>query len=226
MAKLVAPVSAMAWTRLPGVSGARKPIRTVPGLSRPISSSVGAATLTTRSAAHTSAGSSTNRAPASSNCWSGISAPAPAPRWTRISVGAGAESPGGWVSFWTTSGTSATRHSPSATSLGTPIRMRRVRLPESRQPSPTGASTRASTSPRYPITEPAEPARGLVRWWRVRRACRRCVLRLPRRLDARPGRVSRVEWLAALAVAGAGAARGSGLPARAMAAWAVTQTGV
>ena len=81
-------------------------------------SAVGVATLTTTSDSYTPAGSSTMRAPASSYWVSGISAPAPAPRSTTTST---PFSPP--LSLPTTSGTSATRCSPSAVSLGTPICM-------------------------------------------------------------------------------------------------------
>ena len=100
-------------------AAARNPISTLSDRSRPISSAVGGATLTTTSASYTPAGSSTMlRA-----------------RLLVLAVGdqrAGAGAPldddlrrrsHRRSSLRTTSGTSATRRSPSAVSLGTPICM-------------------------------------------------------------------------------------------------------
>src|SRR5205823_13890561 len=98
------------------VSGERKPISTLSPFRRPTSSSLGAATLTTTSASHAAAGSEAMRAPACSYRASGIIAASPAPACASTS----------WplpASLRTTSGTSATRRSPAAVSLGTAIFM-------------------------------------------------------------------------------------------------------
>src|SRR6476619_3226384 len=114
IAKLVAPVCAIALIVSPAVSGARKPISTPLACSRSTSSALGGATLTTTSDSYTAPASSTIRASACSYCSSGIRAPAPAPRSTTTSRPSA-------LSLPTTSGTNATRRSPSADSLGTPI---------------------------------------------------------------------------------------------------------
>ena len=85
IAKLVAPVCAIALIVSPAVSGARKPISTPSACSRSTSSALGGATLTTTSDSYTAPASSTIRAPACSYCSSGIRAPAPAPRSTTTS---------------------------------------------------------------------------------------------------------------------------------------------
>src|SRR3954454_22722804 len=92
------------------VSGARNPIRIWPLRSLATSSSDGTATRTITSAPY----GSPIAAPASVYSESGSSAGSPAPASTVTSWPAP-------VSLRTTSGTSATRRSPSAVSLGTPI---------------------------------------------------------------------------------------------------------
>jgi hypothetical protein len=114
IANAVTFASASARVVSADVSGARKPTRTEPSPSFPISSLVGAATLTTTSAFH----GSPIFAPASSNSASGISAASPAPDSTMTSTSFAPRR-------LTTSGTMATRRSPSAVSLGTPTTMGR-----------------------------------------------------------------------------------------------------
>ena len=108
IAKLVAPLAAIALIPGPLVSGPRKPISTESLPSRAVSASVGAATLATTSAPH----GSPIVAPASVNWASGVPAASPAPASTTTSWSLPRRR--------TTSGESATRRSPSAVSLGTP----------------------------------------------------------------------------------------------------------
>ncbi len=108
IAKLVTPASASARTVSPAVSGARKPISTEPRPRRPISSADGGATLATTSPVQPSP----SLAPALSYSASRWCAPAPAPASTVTSMSLR-------LSRSTTSGTSATRRSPLAVSLGT-----------------------------------------------------------------------------------------------------------
>src|SRR3954466_14085992 len=118
MASAVAPALARARIVSGAPSGFRKPTRTLLAPSFAISSLLGAATLATTSAVQTS---SPMVAPASVKRSSAMLAPAPAPDWTRTS----------WpwpVRRLTTSGTSATRRSRSAVSLGTPTLMGRETL--------------------------------------------------------------------------------------------------
>src|ERR1022692_557867 len=117
IAKAVALAAASALVVRGLVSGARKPIRTEPAPSRPISASVGGEILTTTSDCHTSAASAVIRAPACAKTASGSSASAPAPFSTRTSTPLACD-------LATTSGTSATLCSPSAISFGTPTRMK------------------------------------------------------------------------------------------------------
>src|SRR5947209_5378184 len=118
MASAVAPAEASARVVSGAPSGLRKPMRTVPEPSREISSLLGAATLATTAPLQTS---SLIVAPASSKSASGRRAAAPAPGWTTTS----------WplaTRRLATSGTSATRRSRSAVSVGTPTFMGRGRL--------------------------------------------------------------------------------------------------
>ena len=111
IANAVAPVCASAALPGPFVSGARKPTSTDSAPSRADSSGAGGATFATTSADQAP---SPSLAPAASNRASGIPAASPAPGSTTTSCP--------WpASLRTTSGTSATRRSPSAVSLGTPI---------------------------------------------------------------------------------------------------------
>src|SRR4051794_23353721 len=111
IAKLVTPTSASDLASSGLVSGSRKPIRTWPRFRRPTSSAVGGVTLRTTSAAQMS---SPTFAPASVYSSSPCDAPSPASGSTTTSISLA-------VSALTTSGTSATRRSPSAVSFGTPI---------------------------------------------------------------------------------------------------------
>ena len=126
-------------------AAARKPISTVSDRSCAISSAFGGATLTTTSArVHARRGRRPCVAPASSYWLVGDQR-----------AGAGAALDDDLVpalsprrlSLRTTSGTSATRRSPSAVSLGTPICMRARRLPSCDQPMPIGASASAVGMP-------------------------------------------------------------------------------
>jgi hypothetical protein len=105
------------------VSGARKPIRIEPEPSMPTSASLGGEIFTTTSERHTSPASALIRAPACSKVESGSSAPSPAPLCTSTSRPLA-------FSLATTSGTSATRCSPSAVSLGTPTCMKGGKVPD------------------------------------------------------------------------------------------------
>ena len=99
------------------VRGAKKPIKIEPCPSSPISASLGGEIFTTTSERHSSPVSAVNRAPASSKALSGKRASAPAPFSTRTSMPLA-------FNLATTSGTSATRCSPTAVSFGTPTRMK------------------------------------------------------------------------------------------------------
>ena len=135
IANAVAPVRATAWLPAPLVSGARKPTRTLSVPSAAISPSCGGATFATTSACQAP---SPSVAPASANSASGIPAAAPAPGSTTTS----------WpwpTSLRTTSGTSATRRSPSTVSFGTPIRTSAGTYPRAR-PVCAGSGLRAAGS--------------------------------------------------------------------------------
>src|SRR4051812_41610710 len=113
IANAVAPVRASASSPSGLPRGLRKPTNVVVPDSFESSPSDGGATLTTTSAPH----GSPIVAPASVNSSSGTSAATPAPPSTTTS----------WpfaTSLRTTSGTRATRRSPSAVSFGTPILIR------------------------------------------------------------------------------------------------------
>src|SRR5436190_7455108 len=142
MAKLVTPASASFRFVSPEVSGARWPIRVCPERRRPISSSVGTATLTTASAPHASSPPPT-LAPASPYSPSGCPAPSPAPDSTATSISLP-------VSDVTTSGIIATRRSPSRDSLGTPT-LKAARDYSTRSPLAASAAGRFSIAAmRYP----------------------------------------------------------------------------
>src|SRR5205085_1986211 len=113
IAKLVTPAPASAFVVSPEVRGARCPISTWPLRRRPISSVLVTATCRTTSAPQAASAPPTS-APASLYSESGCPAPSPAPD-------SSATSRSDLRSEATMSGTSATRRSPSAVSLGTPI---------------------------------------------------------------------------------------------------------
>src|ERR1700751_659655 len=110
IANAVTPRAASRSIPSASVSGCRNPISTWPSCNRPTSASDGFCTFAPTSvAAH-----SPSCAPASSKAASGNEAALPAPRSTTTSKPEPASLP-------TVSGRSATRRSPSAVSLGTPI---------------------------------------------------------------------------------------------------------
>ena len=244
IAKLVAPDAAIARIASPPVNGCRNPISTLSDRSRPISSDVGVATLTTTSASYTPAGSSTIRAPASSYWLSGISAPAPAPRSTTTSIPP--PSPPRQLAHdlgherHTSlalrrllgdsdlhSGAGAYRLSPA---LGLNSRRRTPGSPRSGRRRRSRAGRRPSPPARAPTASGRRRGRPLPRAARARRsdratgatACeavrvRRALARYRRRPRRRRG---------AGAIRRAGAAIGSGLPSSAITASAVTHVGV
>src|SRR4051812_46387968 len=113
IAKAVAPVAAIALAGPFAPSGLRKPISTDCLPSLEISPSRGGATLATTSAFQASS-AETSFTPAASSVPSGMAADSPAPFSTSTSCPAA-------LSLRATSGTMATRRSPSAVSLGIPI---------------------------------------------------------------------------------------------------------
>src|SRR5262245_16980819 len=115
IASTVVFFSANRFMRSGFCAGQMKETSVAPGRMSPTSSGEGARTLkTTSDLAHSDAASAAMSAPAARYVSSSKFAAAPAPLWTVTAK----PSP---ISFWTTSGTVATRFSPAAVSAGTPI---------------------------------------------------------------------------------------------------------